>query len=213
MFQRDYFMRMIAEMTEAIGQLLKLRQERKQEEALLVIDELLDTKFRLSSKLIRSLSDEDLIKMMTTNGILETDHLQAIAILLKHEADLNAELGREDESFYAYVKSLHLFIRLSLADADPTLVEPRTQINELLERLQPFEMPLPTKRLLMEWLEEEGRFASVENLMHELIEDKVFPLKEAEEVYRRIMLLTDERLEAGGLPREEIKQAMEELKK
>ncbi|OME78983.1 hypothetical protein BK120_21985 [Paenibacillus sp. FSL A5-0031] len=213
MFQRDYFMRMIEQMTEAVGQIMNLRRERKHEEALLYIDELLDTKFRLSSKLIRSLSDEDLLKMMTTNGILETDHLQAIALLMKQEAELTADLGREDESFIAYVKSLHLFLRLSLVDAAPTITEPREQIKELLERLKPYELPLATKRLLMEWLEAEGRYDAVENMMHELLEDNALTNEEADAAYRRLLLQPDERLDAGGLPREEIEQGIEDLAK
>lgn len=211
MFQRDYFMRMIEQMTEAVGQILNLRRERKHEDALLFIDELLDKKFRLSSKLIRSLSDDDLMRMMTTNGILETDHLQAIAILMKHEAELNAELGKEDESFIANLKSLHLFLRLSLVGAEPTLAEPRVQIKELLERLLPYELPRQTKRLLTDWHMEEGRYDSAENLMHELLEDNGLGRAEAEELYKRMLLQSDERLEAGGLPREEIKQGLEAL--
>jgi hypothetical protein len=211
MFQRDYFMRMIEQMTEAVGQIMNLRRERKHEEALLFIDELLDKRFRLSSKLIRSLSDEDLMRMMTTNGVLETDHMQAIAILMKQEAELNGDLGREDESFVAYVKALHLFLRLSLADAEPTIVEPRGQIKELLERLLPYELPLPTKRLLMEWHEAEGHFDLVENMMHELLGDNALNPSAAEDIYRRMLLQSDDRLEAGGLPREEIEQGLEAL--
>jgi hypothetical protein len=211
MFQRDYFMRMIEQMTEAVGQIMNLRRERKHEEALLFIDELLDKRFRLSSKLIRSLSDEDLMRMMTTNGVLETDHMQAIAILMKQEAELSGDLGREDESFFAYVKSLHLFLRLSLVDAEPTIVEPRGQIKELLERLLPYELPLPTKRLLMEWHEAEGQYDLVENMMHELLGDNALSKAAAEDIYRRMLLQHDERLVAGGLPREEIEQALKAL--
>ncbi|OMF22353.1 hypothetical protein BK133_26525 [Paenibacillus sp. FSL H8-0548] len=213
MFQRDYFMRMIEQMTEAVGQIMNLRRERKQEEALLFIDELLDKRFRLSSKLIRSLSDEDLMKVMTTNGILESDHMQAIGILMKQEAELHAELGREDESFHAYVKALHLFIRLSLADAEPTIVEPREQVNELLEKLLPYELPMPTKRLLVEWHEIEGHFDLVENMMHELLAEGALGSPDAEEIYRRLLLQSDERLEAGDLPREEVLEGLESLLK
>ncbi|OBZ08680.1 DUF6483 family protein [Bacillus sp. FJAT-26390] len=213
MFQRDYFMRMIEQMTEAVGQIMNLRRERKHEEALLFIDELLDKRFRLSSKLIRSLSDEDLMRMMTTNGVLETDHMQAIAILMKQEAELNGDLGREDESFVAYVKALHLFLRLSLVDAEPTIVEPRGQIKELLERLLPYELPLSTKRLMMEWHEAEGHFDLAENMMHELLGDNALTPSAAEDIYRRMLLQPDERLEAGGLPREEIEQGLEALLK
>lgn len=213
MFQRDYFMRMIEQMTEAVGQIMNLRQGRKHEEALIFIDELLDKRFRLSSKLIRSLSDEDLMKVMTTNGILEADHLQAIAILMKEEAELYSELGRKDESFFTYVKSLHLFLRLSLADAEPAIVEPRGQIKVLLERLSPYELPVPAKRLLMEWHEAEGHYDLAENVMYELLEDNALKLSEAEDIYRRMLLQHNERLEAGGLPREEIEQGLKALLK
>lgn len=213
MFQRDYFMRMIEQMTEAVGQIMNLRQGRKHEEALLFIDELLDKRFRLSSKLIRSLSDEDLMKVMTTNGILEADHLQAIAILMKEEAELYSELGRKDESFFAYVKSLHLFLRLSLVDAEPTIVEPSGQIKVLLERLSPYELPASAKRLLMEWHETEGHYDLAENVMYELLDDNALKPSEAVEIYRRMLLQNNERLEAGGLPREEIEQGLKALLK
>lgn len=211
MFQRDYFMRMIEQMTEAVGQILNLKRQHKPEEALLVIDDLLDKRFRLSSKLIRSLSDEDLMKVMTTNGLVETDHLQAIAILMKQESELYDELGREEESFVAAVKSLHLFMRLSIMGAEPTIVEPREQVDELLEQLLPYELSPPTKRLLAEWYEVEGRFALVENVIHELLEDDVLSLTEVAEVYKRMLLQSDERLQAGGLPRVEIEQGLTAL--
>ncbi|MGO4372979.1 DUF6483 family protein [Paenibacillus sp. 2TAB19] len=211
MFQRDYFMRMIEQMTEAVGQILQLRRERKQEEALLVLDELLDKRFRLSSKLIRSLSDEDLVRMMTTNGLLEADHLGAIAILVRQEAELHAELGREDESFVLSIKALHLFLRLSLADTETVIVNPNEQIAELLEELLPYELPVHTKKLLSTWHEAEGRYDQVENMMHELLDDRVLSAADATDIYRRLLLQDDERLVAGGLPRAEIEQGLREL--
>ncbi len=211
MFQRDYFMRMIAQMTEAIGQVMKLRKEHKQEEALFVIDELLDKEFRLSSKLIRSLSDEDLVKVMSTNGETDTDHLLAIALLLKQEALLLAELGKETESFSGYVKALRLFLRLSLMGAEPTFAAPNAEIRDLLATLQPYELPVPAKRLLMAWHEAEGRYDELENVMFEMVEDMALSSAEAAAIYERLLLLSDESLAAGGLPREEIRQGLADL--
>ncbi|MFF2886594.1 DUF6483 family protein [Paenibacillus sp. NPDC057967] len=211
MFQRDYFMRMISQMTEALGQVLGLRKQMKQEEALLVLDDLLDKHFRLSSKLIRSLSDEDLIKVMTTNGVIDTDHLQAIAILMKQEGVLHGELGRETECYGMYVRSLRLFLRLSLMGAEPTIVEPREQIKELLDLLSVYELPDSAKRLLMEWHEAEGRYDQTENVMYELLEASAISPEEASETYRRLLEQSDEALAAGGLPREEIRQGMADL--
>ncbi|RJX38754.1 hypothetical protein D3P09_14545 [Paenibacillus pinisoli] len=211
MFQRDYFMRMISQMTEALGQVLGLRKQMKQEEALLVLDDLLDKHFRLSSKLIRSLSDEDLIKVMTTNGLVDTDHLQAIAVIMKQEGLLQGELGRETECYGMYVRSLRLFIRLSLMGAEPTIVEPREQIHELLGLLSAYELPDSAKRLLMEWHEAEGRYDQTENIMYELLESGGLSAEEAEGIYHRLLAHSDEALEAGGLPREEIRQGIADL--
>ncbi|MDF2836841.1 MAG: hypothetical protein K0Q63_2481, partial [Paenibacillus sp.] len=183
----------------------------KQEEALFVIDELLDKEFRLSSKLIRSLSDEDLVKVMTTNGQPDTDHLLAIALLLKQEALLHAELGRESESYLGYVKALRLFLRLSLMGAEPAFAEPNDEIRDLLVTLQPYELPVPAKRLLMEWHEAEGRYDELENVMYELVEDRALSFAEAAGIYERLLLSEDESLVAGGLPREEIMQGLAEL--
>lgn len=204
-------MRMISQMTEALGQIMGLRKQMKQEEALLVLDELLDKHFRLSSKLIRSLSDEDLMKMMTTNGLVDTDQLQAIAILMKQEALLHGELGRETEFFTSSVRSLRLFMRLSLMKAEPTIVQPGEQIEELLELLRAYELPVPAKRLLMAWHEEEGRYDLSENVMFELLEAGALSADDAAAVYKRMLVCSDTELEAGGLPREEIRQGLEEL--
>ncbi|WP_028609372.1 DUF6483 family protein [Paenibacillus harenae] len=213
MFQRDYFMRMIEQMTEAVGQIMNLRRQRKHEEALLYIDDLLEKRFRLSSKLVRSLSDEDLMKMMTTNGVAETGQLEAIAVLTAQEARLYDDLRRVDESYAAGLKALQLFVRLSLLGAEPAIMDPREQIGKLLKKLSPYELPVPTKRLLIEWHEAEGQYDLAENIMHELLEDRELNPEEAEEVYRRMLLQSDERLRAGGLPREEVEQALQALAK
>ena len=122
MFERDYFMRMIGQMAQVMGQMMGLRKERKQEEALLIIDDLFNQQFRLNAKLIRSLSDADLVRIMTTNGVVETANLHAIALLMKEEAEILDELGRPDQSYVSRLKAFHLFIRLSLLDSSSCCV-------------------------------------------------------------------------------------------
>jgi hypothetical protein len=211
LFQRDYFMRMIQQMTEAIGQIMQLRKERKQEEGLLLLDELLEKHFHLSRKLISSLSDEDLVKVVSRNGMIDAEQLQVIALLLKQEALLQNDLGRERESYSSAVRSLRLFLRLSIMKAEPIAGEINGHIEKLCSLLMPYELPLSAKRLLLEWHEAEGRYDQVENIMYELIEDSVMPAADAAVIYRRLLELDDMQLEAGGLPREEALQGLKEL--
>lgn len=211
MFRRDYLMNMIEQMTEAIGHILQLKRELKHQEALLVIDELLDKRFGLSGKLIRSLSDKDLMAVLTTNGVIETDKIQAIAVTLKQESELHAELGNEDASFTSGLKALQLFMRLSLVGAEPTLVNPSKEAEQLLEQLKAYELPVHAKLLLAEWLEGEGQFARAEDVLYELMEDEAVGKEEAAAYYRRLLFYEDEKLEAGGLPREEVQYGLNSL--
>lgn len=211
MFQRDYFMRMIQQMTEAIGQIMQLRKERKQEEGLLLLDELLEKHFHLSRKLISSLSDEDLVKVVSRNGMVDVEQLQAIALLLKQEALLQNDLGKERESFGSAVRSLRLFLRLSIMKAEPIAGGINDQIAELLSLLEPYELPLSAKRLLLDWHEAKGRYDQVENIIYELMEDSAMPAADAAVIYRRLLKLDDEQLKSGGLPREEALQGLNEL--
>lgn len=85
MFRRDYIVRMIEDMTAMIAKVLTLKQERKTTEALWEIDELLNRHFPLNSRLLNSLSVEDVIDMFRFGGVVESDKLQAVAKLLKEE--------------------------------------------------------------------------------------------------------------------------------
>ena len=141
MFERDYFMRMIGQMAQVMGQMMGLRKEHKQEEALLIIDDLFNQQFRLNAKLIRSLSDADLVRIMTTNGVVETANLHAIALLMKEEAEILDELGRPDQSYVSRLKAFHLFIRLSLLDSSSLLRTPSEEAADLAAQLNVYELP------------------------------------------------------------------------
>ncbi|AJY75674.1 DUF6483 family protein [Paenibacillus beijingensis] len=211
MFQRDYFMRMIGQMSEAMGQVMGLRSQRKQEEALLVIDDLLEKQFRLNARLLRGLADDDLIALMTTNGIPEQENLQAVALLFKEEADIYEEMGNETQAYQLRLRSLHLFMRLSLMGSEPALADPAAETDKLLERLAAYELPAATKELLTKWLEDQGRFDQAENMLYERLEDGVSEAGEAEDFYRRLLLHDDAKLEAGGVSREEIVQGLGDI--
>ncbi|WP_219835841.1 DUF6483 family protein [Paenibacillus sp. R14(2021)] len=212
MFQRDFFMRMIEQMGEAAGVVMGLRQQKKNEEALQVIDDLLDRQFRMNGKLIRQLSDADLVRMMTTNGVVETTNLHAVALLLKQEADILDDLSRQDQAYPLHLKAFHLFMRLALLDAPAMLRTPSEEAADMASKLHEYELPQATKLLMWEWYEGDRRYDEAENMLHELLEDGAIPAEEAVEFYRRLLLLPDESLQAGGLPREEVTEGLDRIK-
>lgn len=211
MFQRDYLMRMIEQITEALGEVMQLRKERKQEEGLELLDDMLERQFGLSGKLIRSLSDDDLLKLMSANGVVQVDNLQAIAVTFKEQAELHEELGHEDESYELNVKALQLFMRLTLLGAPASIVNPADEARKLMDKLGEYELPVYMKRLQTEWHESEGEYDQAENLMYELLDDGHIEKEEMASFYRRLLLYEDGRLEEGGLPRNEIQSGLADL--
>ncbi|GGD75801.1 DUF6483 family protein [Paenibacillus nasutitermitis] len=204
MFQRDYFMRMIEQMTEVVRQVAGLRREGKPEEALLIINDMLDKRFRLNGKLIRSMSESDLLRIMTTNGVVETANLHAIALLMKEEAEIYDEQELGERSYPVRLKALKLFLHLALLDSPPMPRKPSDEALELLGKLDAYELPEETKWLIFEWHDADHRYDQAENILYELLEDGALSQEEALSFYQRLLLLPDDLLESGGLPREEV---------
>lgn len=211
MFHRDYFMRIIGQMAEALGALSGLRQRGKQEEGLKVIGELLKRQFRLTDDLLRSLSPNDIISLMTVSGVRDEAGLQAIATLLKEQGDLQEELNEPDESYSSRLKALQLSLRMALEDAEPVVADPRALAGGLLDKLADYELPPETKRLAAAFHEQEGRFGKAEDVWYELLGDDEAGPQDIGDLYSRLLGREDAELEAGGLPRAEIEDAMADL--
>ncbi|WP_270165187.1 DUF6483 family protein [Paenibacillus sp. SYP-B4298] len=211
MFQRDYLMRMIHQMSEAMGKIMGLRQQRESKEALELIDELLDRYFRLNSRLLESLSPEDIIHLMTRSGNIDYPSLQAIGLLLRERAAICEDEGEEERAAALRARALHLFLRCSLDRSGTTAADPDEEAQELERLLAPYKLPEPLGRHLLRWHEVNGRLAKAEDLLYELLEDGALEAVEAQRFYRRLEQLEDEQLEAGGLSRSEIREATEQL--
>lgn len=207
MFHRDYFMRIIGQMTEALAALSGLRQRGKQEEGLKVIGELLKRQFRLTDDLLRTLSPNDIISLMTVSGVRDDAGLQAIAALLKEQGDLHEALNEPGASYSSRLKALHLSLRLALEDADPLVADPRALASGLLDKLGDYELPTEIKRLAAAFYEQEGRYGKAEDAWYELLDDGEASTQDIRALYSRLLRREDAELEAGGLPRAEIEEA------
>ncbi|WP_339220330.1 DUF6483 family protein [Paenibacillus sp. FSL H8-0332] len=213
MFRRDYIVRMIEDMTAMVAKVLTLKQDKKTTEALWEVDELLMRHFRLNSRLLNSLSVEDIIDMFRLGGVLEADKLQGVARLLKEEGGIYTAKGEQDQALFRAMRSLHLFLYADLHGADRELLNMTKEINELLEEVEPYRLPAKTERLLMAYQESMGRYAKAENSLYRLWEHGEDVAEEGRELYGRLLLLSPEQLAEGSLPLEEVQQGGEEWSK
>ncbi|MDF9843042.1 MULTISPECIES: DUF6483 family protein [unclassified Paenibacillus] len=210
MFRRDYIVRMIEDMTAMVAKVLTLKQERKTTEALWEVDELLNRHFRLNSRLLNSLSAEDIVEMFRLGGIIESDKLQGVARLLKEEGGIYAAAGDKEAALFRYMRSLHLFLRADLHGADRELLNMNREMEELLQETEGYQLPVKTERLLLSYLESAGSYAKAEDSLYRLWEQGVDVAAEGHGLYGRLLQKSPEALELGGLPLEEVQQGLAE---
>ncbi len=212
MINKDYILRMAEKFGRALAIILRLREYNKHEEALIYADDLLLQMTGLTSGFINSVSEDMLIQAISPLGMLNVDKCLWIAVLLKSEGEIYEELGNSNESYYRYLKSLNLYL-LALF-SEPTLEDMQADIDELLNKLADYELPIGTKEKLFRYFEHIGAYDKAENTLFEIIEPNtanVGFVGLGAAFYRRLLLKSDAELQKGNLSREEVEEGLTQL--
>ncbi len=220
MAQRDYILRMFEEMSRAIAQIIYQREIKDYQATHELIDEQFKQTLGMGSGFLHSLSDETLLSMLTTMGTLNIEKCWLIAILLKAEGDLYADEQDEDNSYYSYLKSCTLFLEALYDQNEQREIEKIAEIEDLLEKLEEYELPLRAKQLLFWYFEYTGRYREAEDTLFDMLERE--PEDESSEdieemlvrgraFYLRLLNKNDAALEIGNFSRAEIKDGLERL--
>ena len=207
-FRNDYILRMIDEMTQMVAKVLVLKQQRKHIEALWEIDEQLSKQFRLNARLVDSLTTKDIIDMHSLQGFVEAEQLQGIALLLHEEGKVKLEMGEREQGLKGLLKALHLFLYAEKHGADRHAFQLEQRVDEIMKEWKGYRLPSAIDELLLFHEEKRGRYAEAESVLHRLLARGDLTDLAAVSFYERLLLLEDERLTAGGLPREEVLEGL-----
>jgi len=221
---RDYIVKQIEQMTAMLSVVLGLKREQKPQHAETTIDEFLKRSYGLSLRLIRSLSEQDLVRMCDTGDLGGREKLFTFAMILKEDSELREQQDDQPAEIYSQrLKALRMFLHYDETDHEWTASGPALAgepIAELLDLLQEYELPMDDSLRIWRYHERHGAFASAEDALFDALE-RLQPdlaaagepaladvLAEAEAFYARLLALSDERLLAGNLPRGEIPGAL-----
>jgi tetratricopeptide (TPR) repeat protein len=220
MFERDYIMRMLTSFTAVVAQLMGLKKEMKHEQVFVVVNETLEKYFRLNSKMIQSLSDRDLLNLLKVNEELDNEKAITIAYLLKAEGESYQAIGSVGESYKRYLMALTLYLAAVQNDAYVDVINFHLEIDDLLEKLQIYELPMHYKLQLFDYFYKVDRYDAAEDILFELIEDNhalespsmIQASQKGLRFYNQLLQKEDFELIAGGLPRNEVKDGLEQFK-
>ncbi|MNC52469.1 hypothetical protein D3C75_1018170 [compost metagenome] len=88
-------------------------------------------------------------------------------------------------------------------------------IEETRELLRPYPIPEHTLLLLLDYYTSAGQYALAEDALFELLEQEVSPAgrQAGEHFYRLLQEVSDDLLEEGRLPRQELEQGLTDMQR
>ncbi|MBM7871155.1 tetratricopeptide (TPR) repeat protein [Clostridium pascui] len=207
MLKSNFSKRLTDQFEESFEEVLNLTKNKNYDKALQLIDGTFSNLFRLNSLFFNSMSNDNLVDILKVGGEIEKDKAIVISKLLEQRACILNIQGKENESFYIYIKALNLFIEAFLCDKDTDLDKYFKDIPNMIEKTSGYVLPEETSRRIVNYYKEVGDFASAEDYLYELLdvtEKNTESIAFALEFYDSLLKLDDETLEKGNLSREEI---------
>ena len=154
MTQKDYILRIAEDVGRALAQIIYHKEIQDYQGALSLIDELFKQTVGAGSGFLHAISEETLLAMLTLLGVLNLEKALLIATLLKAEGDIYEDQGNPEAAYESYLKSLNLFLEILLCDDNLHDLHVSTEVEDLLGKLEAYELPLDTRRLLSQYHEQ-----------------------------------------------------------
>ena len=214
MVNKDYIMRLIEQLSQAIAKILFNVENKNYEAATNEINLSYRGLTGLDPLLVNSMSDQELISFITKDKTAYQEKCLVIARLLRAEAEVNEIINNDfNNALGKYWKSLSLYLELSLNNID-AIKDNSPHIEFILAKIKSYTLPLHIKYKLFRYCELIGEYSKAEDLLFELVDSK-YPdiISEGKNFFQRLSQKSNEELSAGNLPREELKNGIDDLNK
>jgi uncharacterized protein DUF6483 len=217
MIRRDYLLRAIEELIEALSRIRALKESRRWEAAGLSLDEQFQRLTGCDSRSAVRLTDTELLAKLIQGGSTHAvpEKTLVLAALFKEAGDVAAGRDRDDESRVFWLKGLHLL--LDIEEREELFDHPGfvPSVEAFAVALSGAELPLPIRARLMRHYELTGEFSKAEDALFGMLEagpNKPAFVQFGIAFYERLQTRSDESLAAGNLPRPEVEAALAELR-
>ena len=208
---QDYVLRMIQQMGLFVTHLLKKRKAGDDEGALQEIQEAYGRMTGLHASLVYGLSEDDVVTMLTVQGAVHPERLVSLAILLREEGDIYSDRNEIEHALPRMQKALRLFLE-AWDRSDALRGETIPGLDATITWMDGYPVSAETRRLLLDYLEEKGRYDEAENYLIDWTDSgSTEAVEQATAFYQRILRLSDAELIVGGLTRNEVQAALDDL--
>ncbi len=211
MIERDYIMRMIQMLVQALLRILSYKQKKDYPKALTEIQNASKTLIGVELDVIRRLSDVQIIDLLTLVKNFGSPKCYLAGMLLKEEADIFELQGKTSESIDARTKSLSLLTEAAIERGAAENPDHATAIGAVSDRLNHDDLPGHIHKKLFHFYELTGQYAKGEDTLYEILNKEPGFVEEGLLFYGRLKNKSDEELEKGNLSRKEIDESANTL--
>ncbi len=217
MIRRDYILRMVEEFVRAVARIQELKKKQSWGEARSEIEKELKQLFGGSIKEIEKLSETEILGKLiaSDSAFIVKEKATILATLLKESGDVAIGNGDVEKGRALHLKGFNLLLGLLNRGDIYDVPEYSPSVETFLQALGDDPLPLDTLAKLMQYFERTGNFARAEDVLFEIAEAGDFQAELRRfgvSFYERLLARTDEQLQSGGLPREEVESGLEEFK-
>lgn len=216
MFQRDYILRLVEQLAKTIGAVFTLKKAKRFDEAELAIAEAAKNLVGIDVTTLLALPVEQIVTLFSPSGSLDAGKCLVVAELLYEHGDLKHLRGDEETAYHTRIRALSLLLEVSGRESFERIPDPEHYLGRIATLREAFSayapVPAVQKKLIFHF-ERTGNYADAEDLLFELVDagqDDV--IADGIELYQRLLMKSDDELERGKLPREEVEDGLAQLK-
>jgi len=213
MIRRDYILRMIEQLTQALAGARRRTEAGQYVEAGAELDQVFRELTGMGADAVAKLSETELLAQLTLDAptLVVREKTLILVGLLQEAGQVRAAQERDAEAESCWLKALNLLLTIKLQDAEFEFPEFVPKIDLLRDQLRDATLPLQTLAALWRHYETIGAYARAEDVLAALLEaqpDNTALLAEARMFYERLLRQSDYALESGNLPRAEVEAGL-----
>ena len=208
MFESDFILRLVQQLTQALARILGRRAAGEEDQLEEELDEFTRTGFGMSLELLASMRDDELFQLIVRDHHADYERLALLARIL-YERSQSTRAACVGEPAWSR-KALRILAALGESGHTEAQTEHRQAFRVLLAA---HDTGAPAMSVLHDlWLgyEAVGDFARAEDKLYALVATAPEDYVDAGQAfYQRLLTRDDDTLENGGLPRDEVQEGLE----
>jgi hypothetical protein len=211
----DYLLRLVQQLARVIARLMELRGARRYDEGLALLDETTRQFFGVDLRLATMLALPDLLALLRDKHGSTARSAELLAEILLHDAELRRDSGDAGRAAAALQRGAALVLSAAdRPDVTPDEIRQASQLAGQLRRAGAASLGAEDVRRMAELHERALDYGAAEDalfLLRTRREAEPDATTRSRAFYERLLARTDEELERGGLPRDEVREGLESL--